>query len=231
MSGHLSEKGRHLPEKGRHLRVKVCGLTRSEDALAAEALGVDAVGVVFAHGSKRQVDLDKAADVLAPLGPFVTRVGVFADAGSDEVWAAVERLRLDVVQLHGPEGAAELAAFRVRVAVIKAVSWSQSLDLGSLAELPVDALHIDGPKAGSGQPFAWSEAAADGLAGLPRWVLAGGLRPENVAAAATALRPWAVDVSTGVESAPGIKDPVKMAAFMAALADLRHPPALPSGRP
>lgn len=204
----------------RRPRVKVCGLTRPMDALAAEAVGVDAVGVVFAEGSKRRVDLAQAAEVLAPLGPFVTRVGVFTDARPDELWAAVERLRLDAVQLHGQLEPAQLAALRVRVRVIKAVSWTPSLDLRGLAELPVDALHVDGPQAGSGRSFAWGEAAADGLARLPRWVLAGGLQPENVAAAAEALRPWAVDVSTGVESAPGLKDPLRMAAFMAAVASL-----------
>lgn len=220
----MPEPTTSLPTSGEHagrdrrVRVKVCGLTRPQDAIAAEALGVDALGVMFAPGSKRRVDLEQAAEVLAAVGPFISRVGVFVDAPEDEVWTAIERLRLDAVQLHGSEGAELLAAFRPRVAVIKALSWSASLDAGALAELPADALLIDGPQAGSGRPFAWSEAAAATLAGLPRWVLAGGLRPENVAEALSRLDPWAVDVSTGVESAPGIKDPARMAAFLRAVA-------------
>jgi len=197
------------------VRVKVCGVTRPQDAVAVEAAGADAVGVIFAAGSRRRVDLARAAEVVAPLGPFVARVGVFVDPGLDEVHAAVEHLRLQAVQLHGRVPAAMLAELRVRVVVVRALTWRAGLDLEALAREPVDALLFDGPRAGSGEPFDWD--GAGGLRRLPSWVLAGGLHAGNVARAIERLRPPAVDVASGVEAAPGIKDPAKLAAFMAAV--------------
>jgi phosphoribosylanthranilate isomerase len=200
------------------VRVKVCGLTRPQDAIAVEAAGADAVGVIFAPGSRRRVDVAQAAEVLSPLGPFVARVGVFVAPEPDALFAAVEVLRLHAVQLHGDLPAVDEATWRVlreRVAVIRAVAWSSELDLEALARAPVDAVLVDGPRAGSGEPFDWDGAA--GLRRLPRWVLAGGLAPGNVARAIERLRPTAVDVASGVEAAPGVKDPRRLAAFMAAV--------------
>ena len=205
------------PGRGR-VRVKVCGLTRPQDAIAVEAAGADAVGVIFAAGSRRRVDVAQAAEVLAPLGPFVARVGVFVSPTTDELLTAVDALRLHAVQLHGdlPGGDDALwGALRRRVAVIRAVSWSPELDLGALARSRGDTLLIDGPRAGSGQPFDW--AGARGLRGLANWVLAGGLEPANVARAIERLAPPAVDVASGVESEPGVKDARRLAAFMAAV--------------
>ncbi|MBW6457399.1 MAG: phosphoribosylanthranilate isomerase [Trueperaceae bacterium] len=204
-------------ERGR-VRVKVCGVTRPEDAIAVEAAGADAVGVIFAAGSRRRVDVARAAEVLAPLGPFVTRVGVFVSPTADDVLAAVGALRLHAVQLHGELAGGDgafLAALRGRVAVIRAVAWSPGLDLDAWARSPADALLVDGPRAGSGRPFDW--AGAHGLRRLSSWVLAGGLTPENVAQAIARLAPPAVDVASGVESAPGTKDARRLAAFMAAV--------------
>jgi len=200
------------------VRVKVCGLTRPQDAVAVEAAGADAVGVIFAPGSRRRVDLAQAAEVLSPLGPFVARVGVFVAPEPDALFAAVEVLRLHAVQLHGDLPVVDDAAWRAlreRVAVIRAVVWSPDLDLEALARAPVDAVLVDGPRAGSGEPFDWD--GAGNLRRLPRWVLAGGLAPDNVARAIERLRPPAVDVASGVESAPGVKDPRQLAAFMAAV--------------
>jgi len=200
------------------VRVKVCGLTRPQDAIAVEAVGADAVGVIFAPGSRRRVDLAQAAEVLSPLGPFVARVGVFVAPEPDALFAAVEVLRLHAVQLHGDLPAVDDAAWRAlwdRVAVIRAVAWSSDLDLEALARAPVDAVLVDGPRAGSGEPFDWD--GAGNLHRLPRWVLAGGLAPGNVARAIERLRPPAVDVASGVEAAPGVKDPRRLAAFMAAV--------------
>jgi phosphoribosylanthranilate isomerase len=197
------------------VRVKVCGVTRPDDARLIEALGADAIGVIFAVGSRRRVDLEQAADVVAPLGPFVARVGVFVEPAVREVEDALDRLRLHAVQLHGEVDPRVVAALFGRAALVRAVSWAPTLDVGALARSAADALLIDGPRAGSGEPFALERA--DALRALPRWVLAGGLDPENVELAIDRLRPYAVDVASGVESAPGIKDPGRLAAFMAAV--------------
>lgn len=200
------------------VRVKVCGVTRPQDAIAVEAAGADAVGVIFAAGSRRRVDVAQAAEVLAPLGPFVARVGVFVSPTPGELLTAVDALRLHAVQLHGelPGGDEALwAALRERVAVIRAVAWSAELDLEALARSTDDAVLIDGPRAGSGRPFDW--AGARGLRGLSNWVLAGGLEPGNVAQAIARLAPPAVDVASGVESEPGVKDARRLASFMAAV--------------
>jgi phosphoribosylanthranilate isomerase len=208
------------------VRIKVCGITRAEDAVAAEALGVDAIGVIFAAASRRRLDLAGAAAVVAPLGPFVTRVGVFVEPTLDEVEVAVERLRLQAVQLHGRVAPALVEAVRRRVPVIRSVAWREGLDVEEMASWPVDGLLIDGPAAGSGEPFDWAGAGA--LGRLPNWTLAGGLGPGNVAEAVLRLRPTAVDVASGVESAPGIKDAAKMAAFMAAVRGVDPVPPSPS---
>jgi phosphoribosylanthranilate isomerase len=212
--GAASASGRREGGIGR-VRVKVCGLTRAKDALLAERLGVDAVGVVFAAGSRRRVDLDLGVEVVAPLGPFVTRVGVFRSPAIGEVMAAIERLRLHAVQLHGDVDEGWVRELRQRVAVIRALAWRPGLDRDGLAAAGADALLIDGPDAGSGTPFDWR--GADGLRGAGDWILAGGLHPGNVAEAIERLRPAAVDVASGVEASAGVKDPARLAAFMAAV--------------
>lgn len=199
----------------RRVRIKVCGVTRPQDAAVAEAAGVDAVGVVFAPGSRRRVGIAQAAEVVAGLGAFVTRVGVFVSPSPDEVEAAVAALRLHAVQLHGAADPGWLTDLRTRIAVVRAVAWRPGLDPRSLAADGRDLLLVDGPRAGSGQPFDWDAAA--GLRRLDRWVLAGGLDPANVGEAIERLRPWAVDVASGVEAAPGIKDPARIAAFVRAV--------------
>jgi phosphoribosylanthranilate isomerase len=197
------------------VRVKICGITRAEDALVAERAGADAIGMIFAERSRRRVDLGAAADIVADLGPFVTRVGVFVDAPLDAVRAAVKRLKLGAVQLHGNEPAAYAAALRGEVMVVRAMPFEPDLTPASVDAYPADAFLLDAPTPGSGRPFAWSDAEA--WLGHPRLVLAGGLDPTTVAAGVRALRPYAVDVASGVESEPGIKDAERVQAFVRAV--------------
>lgn len=197
------------------VRVKICGLTRPEDAALAYAAGADALGVNFAPASPRRVDVARAREVLDAAGPFVTRVGVFVDATDDEVEAAIDGAGLHAVQLHGDEDAATVARLATRVPVIRALRWRPGLDLAALDVGPVAAVLIDGPRPGSGLAFDW--ASAGSLGGGVAWALAGGLTPQNVAAAIARFAPDAVDVASGVESAPGIKDAAKVRAFLAAV--------------
>lgn len=196
------------------MRIKICGLTRPEDAVAAEAAGADALGLIFAERSKRYITLDRAKAISDALGPFVTRVGVFVDASLETVREAVRTVRLDVVQLHGSEDEDYMAALRPEVRVMKALSFTPGLTPEVLEALPVDGVLLDGVVPGSGSSFDWSQAAS--LRGLPRLVLAGGLNAANVAAGIRALRPYGVDVASGVETAPGVKDADKMRAFVRA---------------
>lgn len=203
------------------MRVKICGITRTEDALAAEAAGADAVGLIFAERSKRRVTPRQAADIVAALGPFVARVGVFVDAPLGDVEEAVRTLRLNAVQLHGHEDAAYAEALRRSVQVIKAVTFTPELTPEAVQAFPADAFLLDGLNPGSGEAFAWEDAGA--LAGLPHLILAGGLTPANVAAGIRLFRPYGVDVASGVESSAGIKDPCKIQDFVRAAAAVPAP--------
>lgn len=194
------------------MRVKICGITRPEDAELAESAGADAIGLIFAPNSKRLITLERAAAIAERVGPLITRVGVFVDAPLEQVLAAVHHLRLGAVQLQGSEDSVYAAAVRKETRVIRAVSFRPGLSLEGLAHFPADALLVDGLRPGSGETFDWSQASS--LTGTPHLILAGGLAPENVAAGIRALRPYAVDVASGVEASPGIKDPEKVAAFV-----------------
>lgn len=198
----------------RPVRIKVCGLTRPEDAAAAQDAGVDAVGLMFAPHSRRLVTLEQAETVVAALAPFVTRVGVFVDAPIAEVEAAIARLRLDAVQLHGAESEEYAAALRRRVKVIRAFAFASFTSPQAYRGTEHDALMLDGQVPGSGVPFDWEAASA--WAGRPGLIVAGGLDAANVGAAVRSLEPFAVDVSTGVETAPGIKSAELIAGFVAA---------------
>ena len=201
-------------------RIKICGLTRPEDAAAAVAAGADALGVVLAP-SKRRVTLDQAAAVFAEVPPLVARIGVFVDAHADEVWEACARLSLTAVQFHGDETPETCDA--APVPVIKALRVGPGFDpaqvddyRGTVAALLLDTLVPGGEQGGTGVAFDWHAVASR----LPRWapvLLAGGLGPDNVAEAIGALRPFAVDVSSGVEIAPGVKDHRLIERFVAAV--------------
>lgn len=199
--------------------MKICGVTRLEDALQAARLGADALGFNFWPGSKRFLAPAAARAVVDQLPPFVTPVGVFVDQTEEEIRRAAEESGVRVVQLHGDEPP-ELCA-RLPFPVIKAVRVGGTLSLDALAAYPVAAFLLDAPSAGyggSGAAFDWS--LAEGVAELAPVILAGGLGPENVAAAVRQVRPYAVDVASGVESAPGVKDVSKMVRFIAAAKEI-----------
>lgn len=200
-------------------RVKVCGLTRVQDAALAVAAGADALGVVLAE-SPRRVSLEQAEAVLSSVPPFVARVGVFVDADAAFVAQAVERLGLHAVQFHGDEPPEVCAA--APAPVIKAVRVGGAADLaaaeayrGSVAALLLDA-RVPGARGGTGVAFDWQAVAS----AVPSWapvVVAGGLRPDNVGDAIRVLAPYAVDVSSGVEREPGVKDAGAIKEFIAAV--------------
>ncbi len=196
------------------MRVKICGITRPQDALAAEAAGADAVGFIFFRGSKRYVTLERALEISEALGPFIARVGVFVDAPLSYVLETARALRLTAVQLHGSEDATYAEALRQQVRVVRAVRFGPETDLAKLEQFPADALLLDGLSPGSGERFGWEDAAP--LRGRPHLILAGGLTPENVALGIAELDPYGVDVASGVESSPGIKDPRKILDFVRA---------------
>jgi phosphoribosylanthranilate isomerase len=195
------------------MQVKICGITRPEDALHAENAGADALGLNFVPGTKRFLTLERAREVLSVLGPFVARVGVFQNASLETVLETVQTLGLNVAQLHGHE----TDAFALEVQRIVPVVRAVKLEPGMPFVLPEvgSAFLIDGPDPGSGLLADWSRLEASNLGGR-RWLLAGGLTPENVAGAIQRLRPWGVDLASGVESAPGVKDPAKVTAFVRA---------------
>ncbi|HWO19207.1 MAG TPA: phosphoribosylanthranilate isomerase [Kofleriaceae bacterium] len=217
------------------MKVKICGVTLEGDAARIAALGVDYIGLNFWPRSKRFVDVERAAALAAAArgaGPAQI-VGVFVDATAAEIAAIHARVGLDVIQLHGaepPEVAGAIAGAAGRP-VWKALAaggpdaldaldaWLDALDAWPDA-CPVDAILLDTPtpeRGGSGRTFDWALARAARLRHpARRLVLAGGLHPGNVAGAITAVAPWAVDVASGVEAAPGVKDVGKVAAFVAA---------------
>jgi phosphoribosylanthranilate isomerase len=194
------------------VRVKVCGLTREADVALACALGADFVGFVLWPGSPRAVTVEAARALAASVPPPVSRVGVFVDATVEEMVAAVTRIGLDAVQLHGDEPASVLTALPCRV--IRATSLARAPEV--LATLPAGALPlldaIDArARGGTGRRIDWTAAAS--LARQRPLLLAGGLTPDNLAEAIATVQPWGVDVSSGVEVSPGCKDPARMRAF------------------
>jgi phosphoribosylanthranilate isomerase len=200
---------------GARTRVKVCGLTRPEDALAAARFGADAVGLIFYPRSPRVVDIERARTVRNALPPFVTVVGVFVDQQAELVERALAEVPLDLVQFHGAEPPEFCQSFRRPY--LKAVRVRPGVDLHQVARRysSARALMLDsfepGKHGGTGKTFDWSLIPAD--LELP-FILAGGLTPENVADAVAAVSPFAVDANGGVEASPGIKDPVKIEAFI-----------------
>lgn len=198
----------------RRVRVKICGITRPEDAVVAERAGADAIGVIFAPSSRRRVSPAAAGAIVGAVGPLVTTVGVFVDAPLDEVLGIARRLRLGAVQLHGDEPAVYAAALHGEVQVVRALAFERAPTPEAVAGYPADAFLLDARAPGSGTSFDWSQAGA--WKDHPRLVLAGGLTPESVADGVRALRPYAVDVASGVEASVGVKDAERVRAFVAA---------------
>ncbi|MEO5363510.1 MAG: phosphoribosylanthranilate isomerase [Magnetococcus sp. DMHC-8] len=211
-------------------RVKVCGITRREDAEAAEAAGADALGFVFYAGSSRYVAPEVAAAIAATIPPFLTRVGLFVNASCAEIVQTVALGFLHTIQLHGNETpafcqqlCAELGTTGPLPTLIKAVRVATRTDLHALSCWPVQAIlldaKVDNRYGGTGRSFDWSLLAdwprlLPGEGAAMPWILAGGLTPDNVAAAIRQVRPYAVDVSSGVEQAPGRKSAEQMMRFI-----------------
>jgi phosphoribosylanthranilate isomerase len=189
-------------------KVKICGLTRLPDALAAVEAGADALGFMFFAGSKRFLQPADATKIIHALPPFVAKVGVFVNASADTVRATVAECGLDTLQFHGeetPEFCRQFAPLKV----IKAFRIQNAESLKPLPDYAVDAWLLDsyvpGQRGGTGERFNWELAAQAKELGRPV-ILAGGLTPENVADAVQQVWPFGVDVSSGVEAAPGQKD-------------------------
>ncbi|HUT37542.1 MAG TPA: phosphoribosylanthranilate isomerase [Planctomycetota bacterium] len=201
------------------VRVKVCGICRPEDALAAAEAGADAIGLVFAE-SPRRVGVAQAQAILAALPPFVTPVALFVNESPATILTKCELLGIRTVQLHGDEPP-DVARALGGLCVIKAFRISGEADLEALTGYPAAAYLLDskvaGRRGGTGVALDWALAAR--AVGLGRIILAGGLTPDNVAEAICRVRPYGVDVSSGVESAPGVKDAAKLRAFVAAARD------------
>ena len=199
-------------------RVKICGITRIEDALAAAQAGADALGFVFDPKSPRHVSPDQAHALARALPPFVTVVGLFVNAAPDSIEAVLSRVPLDLIQFHGNETPEQCR--RYHRSYIKAIHMQTDVNLHEKARLYHDAAgllfdtFVADKAGGSGQIFDWSRIPSD--LGKPV-ILAGGLTPENVGEAIGTAHPYAVDVSSGVEQAKGIKDAKKISAFIDAV--------------
>jgi len=203
-----------------HTLVKICGLVRPADVDAAVAAGADAIGFNFWPGSRRHLLPADAAPLVRRLPPGIAAVGVLVNPDREALLAAVEASGVAAVQLHGDEPPDLCEG--LPVPVVKALRLSSAADLDRIpryATAGVRLFLLDAPSSGfggSGRTFDWELARSPALRGV-RWVLAGGLDPRNVAAAVRAVRPFAVDVASGVEVSPREKDPVRMAAFVAAV--------------
>ncbi|MDG1411568.1 MAG: phosphoribosylanthranilate isomerase [Acidimicrobiales bacterium] len=192
--------------------IKICGITREEDALLAVALGADALGFIFAP-SKRQVAIDRVRDITRRLPPEILTLGVFRDELPDRVVNIVHRTGLGGAQLHGHETAEQTREVRSRVPLVVKAFAAGHPGLSALDNYGADMVLVDSATPGSGHVFDWS-LAEDAPRSGHRVLLAGGLSPDNVADAIHRVRPWGVDVSTGVEQTPGVKDAVKLRAFI-----------------
>lgn len=201
-------------------RVKICGITRIQDGLFASEMGADAIGLVFYPKSPRYVAAIQADAIIRKLPPFITTVGLFVNPVPEDVIEITRNVRLDLLQFHGEESPAFCEQFGLPY--LKAVRVKPGVDLVQYAlaytgakGLLLDAF-VEGTHGGTGQSFDWSLIPKE----LPLpVVLSGGLHAENVMAAIQHVRPWAVDVSSGVEASKGIKDVARMAAFMKGVRD------------
>lgn len=212
---------------GARTRVKICGITRVADGIAASEAGADAIGLVFWSGTPRFVDVGRARAIADALPPFVTRVGLFVDPPEADVRAVLDAVPLDILQFHGTETPDLCRAFGRPY--LKAIHMKDGVDLLEYAALYEDAAGFlfdsywpgDLP-GGTGRAFDWSRLSPAVQAKLPApAILSGGLDPANVGEAVRAVRPWAVDVSSGVEergpdgrARRGIKDAARIAAFI-----------------
>ena len=204
-------------------RVKICGITRPDDAAEAARLGVDSIGLVFHDSSPRAVDLQTARAVRAAIPPFVTVAALFMDATAERVREVLGAVAVDLLQFHGSESPEYCTGFgRPYIKAVPMGAGSRPEQVLGAHEQAIGFLldsHRVGEQGGSGVVFDWR--AIPDLLGRPL-ILAGGLTPDNVADAVSQVRPWAVDVSSGVESAPGVKDARRMASFINEVQRVQH---------
>ncbi len=196
------------------IRIKICGFTSRRELDVAVASGADAVGLVFYPPSPRAVTISQAETLTAGLPPFITVTGLFVNASRDEIAETCARCRIDLIQLHGDETPDDCLG--LPRPVIKAARVKSENDLDGLEDYPVSGLLLDakakGLYGGSGEAFDWS--LLESYAPPRPLILAGGLNPDNVVTAIKQVRPYAVDVSSGVESSPGVKDAEKVREFI-----------------
>lgn len=199
------------------VRIKVCGITSLDDALAAVDAGADALGFVFYEGSKRYIPPREARKITAALPPFISIVGVFVNASPESISAVAGESGIGVVQLHGDE--TPEAAARIPFPLIKAFRVSDSIDPAEVELYPVQAILFDKRSddmyGGTGKSFDWSMLRGTNFG--KRVILSGGLSAENVEEAVGIVRPYAVDVSSGVEDSPGRKNHLKIRQFIQAV--------------
>jgi phosphoribosylanthranilate isomerase len=196
-------------------RIKFCGMTRKQDVQKAVSLGVDALGFVFVEDSSRYIDLDMALNITCDVPPFVVKVGLFMNPSIESVEKVLNHVHLNLLQFHGDE--VESFCNQFDIPYLKAVPMASTPSLVEFCQAYESAIgfvldsHVKGKMGGSGKKFTWDK--------LPEsiqkpMILAGGLTVENVAEAIRIVRPYAVDVSSGIETSKGIKDPAKMEQFI-----------------
>lgn len=201
------------------VKVKICGITNAEDARVALDLGADMLGFNFYEQSPRYISPEEARRLIDDLPNEAEKVGVFVNMDGYFIGKIADRLGLNAVQLHGDETADFVASLRrhTDVKLIKAFRVGPDFQVGSIMEIAVNSVLLDaytkGQYGGTGERFEWN-IAADAIGSVPELILAGGLTPDNVAEAVRTVRPYAVDVASGVELIPGKKDPAKLDAFI-----------------
>jgi phosphoribosylanthranilate isomerase len=201
--------------KIKRTRVKICGITRVEDALNAVESGADAIGFVFYEKSPRYITREKAAEIVRSLPPFVSIVALFVNATDEEIRSVLDTVPVDILQFHGEES--PQTCQRLGWPYVKAIRMRDGVDLLQLSNDYADAgallldSFVEGTQGGTGQIFDWSRVPSDLNKPI---ILAGGLSPENVADAISEVSPYAVDVSGGVEIEKGIKDAAKIEEFI-----------------
>lgn len=193
--------------------IKICGTTSAEDALLAVSLGADALGFIFAE-SKRRVDVATVAEIVPRLLAETLAVGVFRNDDVDRIIEIVRATGLGGVQLHGNEGPEVARELRPEVPFLVQAFTADDPRLDHLDDYPIDAVLLDSPTPGSGETFDWSRITE--IPKRHRVILAGGLDASNVAEACARVRPWGVDAVSGVEAAPGRKDPIALERFISA---------------
>jgi phosphoribosylanthranilate isomerase len=203
------------------VRIKICGITRIEDALAAAGAGADAIGLVFYAKSPRAVSVQQARQIIAALPPFITTVGLFVNSNRCELNEILAAVPLDLLQFHGDENAADCEGYHrpyLKALRVKAGDDIQAqIDMyPSAAGVLLDTF-VEGVPGGTGESFDWSLVPPRASKPI---ILAGGLSAENVGSAIALVRPYAVDVSGGVERSKGIKDEEKIRAFIAACKEI-----------